>query len=170
MQRLKKYKPTKFMADTSRYDKELADSVVFFIEQLTHTKGKWKGKSFELLPWQEQIIRDVFGIVKRKDGNRQFKTVYIEIPKKQGKSELAAAVALYLLFADGIGLGICLVISSFAIGINGCLIFTVCIQEIQFNDTIVRFGISYPTQIPCIAVLILTGNGNLIAASPQEHP
>ena len=101
MKRLKKYKPTKFMAKTSKYDKGLADSVVFFIEQLTHTKGKWKGKPFELLPWQEQIIRDVFGIVKKKDGNRQFKTVYIEIPKKQGKSELAAAVALYLLFADG---------------------------------------------------------------------
>ncbi|MCD7716599.1 MAG: terminase large subunit, partial [Lachnospiraceae bacterium] len=58
------------------------------------------GKKFQLLPWQEQIIRDVFGILKP-DGKRQFTTAYIEIPKKNGKSELAAAIALYLLFGDG---------------------------------------------------------------------
>lgn len=52
-----------------------------------------------LLPWQEQIVRDLFGIVK-KNGKRQFLTAYIEIPKKNGKSELAAAIALYLLYAD----------------------------------------------------------------------
>lgn len=37
-----------------------------FIENLRHTKGKWAGKRFWLLPWQEQIIRDVFGIVDEK--------------------------------------------------------------------------------------------------------
>lgn len=100
MDKLKKYKPTKFMKKTSHYDSELADFAVAFIEQLCHTKGTWAGKKFELLPWQEQIIRDVFGIVKE-NGYRQFNTAYIEIPKKQGKSELAAAVALYLLCADG---------------------------------------------------------------------
>lgn len=52
-----------------------------------------------LLPWQEQLIRDIFGIVKP-DGNRQFRTAFVEICKKVGKSELAAAVALYLLYAD----------------------------------------------------------------------
>jgi phage terminase large subunit-like protein len=59
----------------------------------------WAGKPFLLLPWQEQIIRDLFGIVKS-DGYRQFNTAYIEIPKKNGKSELAAAVALLLTCAD----------------------------------------------------------------------
>ena len=52
-----------------------------------------------LLDWQEQIIRDIFGIVKA-DGYRQFNTAYVEIPKKMGKSELAAAVALYLTCGD----------------------------------------------------------------------
>ena len=52
-----------------------------------------------LLPWQEQLIRDIFGIVKA-DGNRQFRTAFAEICKKVGKSELAAAIALYLLYAD----------------------------------------------------------------------
>lgn len=97
--RLKDYRPTKFMLPTSHYDKEKADKAVKFIEMLPHTKAAWEGQPFWLLPWQEQIIRDVFGIVKE-DGFRQFRTVYIEIPKKQGKSELAAAIALYLLYAD----------------------------------------------------------------------
>ncbi|MCD7717375.1 MAG: terminase large subunit, partial [Lachnospiraceae bacterium] len=57
---LKKYKPTRFMAAGSSYDKNAADFVVMFIEQLSHTKGRWAGKKFQLLPWQEQIIRDVF--------------------------------------------------------------------------------------------------------------
>ena len=95
-----KFEPTKFMAKGSHYDKEQADYVVNFIQCLCHTKGKWAGKPFMLLPWQEEIIRNIFGILKQ-NGKRQFTTAYIEIPKKNGKSELAAAVALYLLFGDG---------------------------------------------------------------------
>ncbi|HEM3660408.1 TPA: terminase large subunit [Streptococcus suis] len=93
------YEPSPFMLPSSHYDKVKADRAVTFINNLSHTKGKWAGKRFDLLPWQEQIIRDLFGIVKE-DGNRQFLTAYIEIPKKNGKSELAAAIALYLLYAD----------------------------------------------------------------------
>ena len=93
------YIPSRFMLQTSHYDKEKADRAVMFIQNLCHTKGKWAGKKFLLLSWQEQIVRDIFGIVKE-DGNRQFRSAYVEIPKKNGKSELAAAIALYLLFAD----------------------------------------------------------------------
>lgn len=97
--KLKNYKPSQFMLPTSHYDKKKADRAVTFIENLCHTKGKWAGTPFWLLPWQEQLIRDIFGIVKA-DGNRQFRTEFVEICKKVGKSELAAAVALYLLYAD----------------------------------------------------------------------
>lgn len=97
--KLEDYKPCKFMAETSHYDQGKADRAVKFIEMLPHTKAQWEGKPFWLLPWQEQIIRDLFGIVKE-DGSRQFRTAYIEISKKMGKSELAAAIALYLLYAD----------------------------------------------------------------------
>lgn len=100
MRKLKKYKPTAFMAKGSHYDKPTADYAVSFIEALCHTKGTWAGKPFELMDWQEQIIRDVFGTLKP-NGYRQFNTAYIEIPKKNGKSELAAAVALLLLCGDG---------------------------------------------------------------------
>lgn len=97
--KLKNYKPSQFMLPTSHYDKKKADRAVTFIENLCHTKGKWAGTPFWLLPWQEQLIRDILGIVKA-DGNRQFRTAFVEICKKVGKSELAAAVALYLLYAD----------------------------------------------------------------------
>lgn len=97
--KLKNYQPTRFMLPTSHYDKAKADRAVKFIENLRHTKAKWAGKRFWLLPWQETLVRDIFGIVKE-DGTRQFRTAYVEICKKVGKSELAAAIALYLLYAD----------------------------------------------------------------------
>lgn len=99
IRKLKKYKPTRFMAEGSAYNRDLADLAVSFIGCLKHTKGEWYGQNFELIDWQEQIIRDLFGIVKP-NGYRQFNTAYIEIAKKQGKSELAAAVALLLTCGD----------------------------------------------------------------------
>ena len=84
MRKLKKYVPTKFKAKKSVYDKDAADYAVNFIQALCHTKGTWAGKPFELIDWQEQIIRDLFGTLKP-NGYRQFNTAYIEIAKKQGK-------------------------------------------------------------------------------------
>ncbi len=100
MRKLKKYVPTKFMAKDSYYDKNKADYAVKFIECLSHTKGSFAGQPFELIDWQEQIIRDLFGIMKP-NGYRQFNYAYVEIPKKQGKSELAAALAILLCCGDG---------------------------------------------------------------------
>ena len=80
---------------------EKARRVIQFIECLKHTKGEFHGQPFKLLPWQEQIIRDVFGTVRDEDPSiRQYTTAYIEIPKKQGKSELGAAIALNMLCND----------------------------------------------------------------------
>ena len=68
-------------------DEKKARRVIDFIQCLRHTKGEFHGKPFRLLPWQEKIIRDVFGTV-REDAPtmRQYTTAYIEIPKKQGKA------------------------------------------------------------------------------------
>src|SRR6187549_2905781 len=84
--------------DTGYYfDEAEADRAVrFFEELLCHGKGEWAGKPFKLEPWQaNEIIRPLFGW-KRPDG-----TVYVEMGRKQGKSAMAAGIALYLLFADG---------------------------------------------------------------------
>lgn len=88
------------MLPTSTYDIARADHAVAFMQSLRHTKGVWSGKPFDLLPWQEDIIRNIFGVVKD-NGYRQFNTAFAELSKKNGKSELAAAVALYMLCADG---------------------------------------------------------------------
>ena len=83
------------------FDEKKARRVIRFIECLRHTKGEFHGKPFKLLPWQEKIIRDVFGTVREDDPTmRQYTTAYIEIPKKQGKSELGAAIALNMLVND----------------------------------------------------------------------
>ena len=100
MRPLRNYTPTPFMLPGSRYDPARADTAVAFINCLKHTKGEWYGQAFELIDWQEQIVRDLMGIVKP-TGYRQFNTAYIEIAKKQGKSELAAAMALLLTCGDG---------------------------------------------------------------------
>lgn len=81
------------------FDEAAAAKAVAFINHLTHTKGQWAGQAFNLRPWQEKIIRDIFGW-QRADGTRQYRTVYIELPRKNGKSEVAAAIAMKLLFAD----------------------------------------------------------------------
>ncbi len=83
------------------FDERKAQRVVRFIEALRHTKGEFHGQPFHLLPWQEKIIRDVFGTVRDDDpAMRQYTTAYIEIPKKNGKSELGAAIALNMLIND----------------------------------------------------------------------
>ena len=82
------------------FDANKAQHAAGFIRCLKHTKGQWRGVPFDLLPWQDSIIRDLFGTVKE-NGYRQFNSAYIEIPKKNGKSELAAAVALLMTCGDG---------------------------------------------------------------------
>ena len=75
------------------------EHAVQFIENLRHTTGEWAGERFKLMPWEEKIVRKLFGTL-NPDGTRQYRTCYIELPRKNGKSTLAAAIGLYLLFAD----------------------------------------------------------------------
>lgn len=71
-----------------------------FIQNLSFSKGQWAGQPFNLLPWQwEKLVLPAFGTIKS-DGSRQYRFVYCEIPKKNGKTELGGALALYMLCAD----------------------------------------------------------------------
>jgi phage terminase large subunit-like protein len=74
-------------------------AIRFFEKILTHTKGIYARKPFELLEWQRQILWDVFGTC-RGNGLREYTTVYCEVPKKNGKTELAAGIALLGLVMD----------------------------------------------------------------------
>ena len=85
------------------FDKKAADRVANWIEKyITHVKGELAGKPVILEKWQkEDIIYPIFGMKSRITGLRKYRTVYIEIPRKNAKSTLAAAIGIYLLLADG---------------------------------------------------------------------
>lgn len=83
-----------------RFDLEAGERVVRFVEgYCQHHKGEWAGRPFALDDWQRQWILIAFGW-RRADGTRRFRIMYVEIPRKNGKSTLAAALGLYLLIAD----------------------------------------------------------------------
>lgn len=83
------------------FDDEAADRVVdFFPQILVHTKGPLAGQPFELLPWERDFVRYVFGW-HRQDGTRVVRKALLGVPKKNGKTTLGAGIALYMLTADG---------------------------------------------------------------------
>jgi phage terminase large subunit-like protein len=83
-----------------KFDTESAERPIrFFREYLHHVKGEWAGQPFVLLPWQAELVWTLFGW-RRLDGTRRYRTCYVEVPRKNGKSSLAACIGLYLLFAD----------------------------------------------------------------------
>lgn len=87
--------------DEFYFDEQAAQIAVNFFRLLHHSKGEWAGQPFILQDWQrDEIIRPLFGWKRRSDGMRRYRTAYIEVPRKNGKSTLAAGIALLLLFAS----------------------------------------------------------------------
>jgi phage terminase large subunit-like protein len=81
-------------------EKEAQRVCRFFSIFLRHSKGKkWAGRPFELSPWQAFIVREIFGWY-REDGCRRYQRAYMEVPRRNGKSTLAAGIGLYLLVGD----------------------------------------------------------------------
>ena len=72
----------------------------FFPRFLRHTEGEWAGRPFVLSAWQRDVIRPLFGW-RRADGTRLYRSCYVEIPRKNGKTEFAAGLALLILLGDG---------------------------------------------------------------------
>ena len=87
-----------------RYCPEAVQDVLDFFSLLCFGQNEWAGKPFQLLPWEEEAIRLFYGVqVRDEDGTwtRYRRFLYDEIPKKNGKSEFAAALGLYHLLFDG---------------------------------------------------------------------
>jgi len=76
-----------------------AARAIRLVNQLTHTKGPFAQQSFNLRPWQRQILTQLF--TTQKDGRRRYRTCLLMLPRKNGKTELAAALAIYFLLFDG---------------------------------------------------------------------
>ena len=83
------------------FDKDASHKAISFIETfITHTKGELTGKPFLLEDWQKEIVGDIFGWKNKDTGFRKYRTVFIEVPRKNGKTTLCAAIGIYMLFAD----------------------------------------------------------------------
>jgi phage terminase large subunit-like protein len=88
-------------ADDCTFDEEAGlRPIEFFAECLTHVKGEKAGQPFVLEPWQKAIVANLFGWL-RPDGTRRYREALIFVPRKQGKSILAASICNYMLFCDG---------------------------------------------------------------------
>ena len=82
------------------FDKEAANKSINFIETFcTHTKGELTGKKLLLEDWQKKIIGDLFGW-KQENGLRKYRTSLIQLPRKNGKTTLAASIICYVLFSE----------------------------------------------------------------------
>jgi phage terminase large subunit-like protein len=106
-----------------------AARAIRLIDQLTHTKGPFAQQPFHLRPWQKRILKQLFKT--RPDGRRQYRTCLLMLPRKNGKTEIAAALAIYFLLFDGeIGAE---VYSAAADRDQAALVFNVASQMIR-ND------------------------------------
>lgn len=85
------------------WDEDAARRPIRFIECLPHVKGKWAAKreTIKLEPWQKFVVGSIFGWKRTSDDLRRFREAYMEVPRKNGKSVLVAAVGLYCMLADG---------------------------------------------------------------------
>lgn len=86
------------------FDRDAAQLVIDFFGLLKHSKGEWAGQTIRLEPWQQFVVWSVFGWQRRdEDGQpvRRFRTVYLEVARKNGKSTLGAGLGCYLMVADG---------------------------------------------------------------------
>lgn len=87
------------------FDENRADYVCGFLELLAFGSGEWAGKPFQLQDWQRDPLREFYGTLDTdwESGRkfRLFQYLYLEIPKKNGKTELSAALGLYHLVGDG---------------------------------------------------------------------
>lgn len=85
------------------FDDDRANRACKFIELQRHTKGRWAaaGERITLEPWQVFFVASIFGWVRKIDGMRRFRRALLLVPRKNGKSLIAAAIGLYMLSADG---------------------------------------------------------------------
>lgn len=83
------------------FDADCVNEGIDFLYQMKHSVGKSAGQHFELLPWQQFFFAVLMGLKWRDNDKRVVRSVYLECARKQGKSSIIAALALYHMIADG---------------------------------------------------------------------
>src|SRR3989440_1902691 len=86
------------------FDPARVDRVLKALSLLRHTQGKWAGKPLKPDPWQvAYIIAPTFGwVCENDDGDmvRVVRSLYVDVPRKNGKTSLSGGLAVYLACAD----------------------------------------------------------------------
>lgn len=83
------------------FDKAEVQKALTFIENVRHSKGQWAGKRFRLEPWQVFLIANIFGFYYKGTRRRKYNNAFLSVARKNGKSTLAAAIALKYLLLEG---------------------------------------------------------------------
>lgn len=130
------------------YDERAADAAAaFFPKYLRFTEGEWAGKPFTLEPWQEHdIIRPLFGW-KREDGTRRYRRCDVWVPRKQGKTELGAGIAILIQIGDGEKGG-----QVFAIAKDhkqASIVFNKAVTMVQWSDDLAKHLTCFKKAIFC---------------------
>lgn len=93
---------TQINTDKYFFDEEVADRAVRFIQTFcTHTKGKLAGKPYILQDWEREFITNLFGWKVKATGLRKYTEAFLQIPRKNSKTTLSAAISIYMLVGDG---------------------------------------------------------------------
>lgn len=96
------YDPWRDAGQRYRFEPRLARrAIAFFFEMLVFVEGERAGTPFSLEPWQAAVVGNLFGWVDAKSGYRRFREAFVFVARKNGKTSLAAGLALYLLLCDG---------------------------------------------------------------------
>ena len=83
------------------FDKKAAEKAIGFIETFcSHTKGEKAGELLKLEKWQSKIVGDIFGWKNKETNLRKFRTVFIQLGRKNGKTTLASSIALLMTYMD----------------------------------------------------------------------
>jgi phage terminase large subunit-like protein len=158
----------RFLDDIERpdlfFDEGKVEKAIKFIQSLKHYTGKHAGKAFILEPWQSWIVANLVGLYNVEDGkptSRKYKSSYIEVSRKNGKTFLASALCLYFFLADGEPAAQCILAANSKA--QSKIAFTMCSTLMRQLDPKSKYTKSYRDNI-------LFGNSELkvIAADDSK--
>ena len=103
--RLIKLAAQRFLKDLERddiyFDEKEADKIVNFAERYCHLwEDKWRGQPIKIMPWMAFVFQQIYGWIRKEDGLRRVRKVYVQVAKKNGKTTIAGTLNLFHLFAD----------------------------------------------------------------------
>ena len=145
------------------FDSQTALRVVdFFERELTHVEGEWAGKPVVLEKWQKKFLMEVFGWKRKSDDLRKYRSIYLEIPRKNGKSFLISGLSLYLLLADNEGGA--KIVSAAADREQAKLVYNTSLQMVFQNEKLSKMTV--PLQR---AISVPETNSNFKAISAEAY-